>query len=33
MGTYSAIDNVTEEAFYKKHFYGHYNEKKFSICC
>jgi hypothetical protein len=27
MDAYSAIDNMTEEAFYKKHFYGHYNEK------
>jgi hypothetical protein len=23
MDAYSAIDNMTEEAFYKKHFYGH----------
>jgi hypothetical protein len=28
MDAYSAIDNMTEEAFYKKHFYGHYDEKK-----
>jgi hypothetical protein len=27
MDAYSAIDNMTEEAFYKKHFYGHYDEK------
>jgi hypothetical protein len=27
MDAYSAIDNMTEEAFYKKHFYGHYNEE------
>jgi hypothetical protein len=27
MVAYSAIDNMTEEAFYKKHFYGHYKEK------
>jgi hypothetical protein len=28
MDAYSTIDNMTEEAFYKKHFYGHYDEKK-----
>ncbi len=27
MNTYSAIDNMTEEALYKKHFYGHYDKK------
>ncbi len=27
MDAYSAIDNMTEEGFYKKHFYGHYNKK------
>jgi hypothetical protein len=27
MDAYSAIDNMTEEAFYKKHFYGHYDKK------
>jgi hypothetical protein len=27
MDAYSAIDNMTQEAFYKTHFYGHYDEK------
>jgi hypothetical protein len=27
MDAYSAIDNMTKEAFYKTHFYGHYDEK------
>ncbi len=27
MDAYSAIDEMTEEAFYKKYFYGHYNKK------
>jgi hypothetical protein len=27
MDAYSAIDNMTEEAFYKKYFYGHYNKE------
>jgi hypothetical protein len=27
MDAYSAIDNMTEEAFYKTHFYGHYDKK------
>jgi hypothetical protein len=27
MDAYSAIDNMTEEVFYKKHLYGHYNKK------
>jgi hypothetical protein len=27
MDAYSAIDNMTEEAFYKKHFYGHHDKK------
>jgi hypothetical protein len=26
MDAHSSIDNMTEEAFYKKHFYGHINE-------
>jgi hypothetical protein len=27
MDAYSAIDNMTEEAFYKKHFYWHYDKE------
>ncbi len=27
MDAYSAIDNMAEEAFYKKHFYGHKDKK------
>jgi hypothetical protein len=31
MDAYSAIDNMTEEAFYKKHFYGHYEKNSLFV--